>query len=940
MIREYFESNKLKVVLAGLVFVISFIVYVDTVAPSVPFWDCGEFIATSYILGVPHPPGSPLYILLGRIATLIPTSESIAVRVNLMSPLVSALTNMMLFLIILKLLKSWGKPEKLEHKIAVFFGAFIGALTFAFTDSHWFNSEEAEVYAMSLFFTSLVVWLILVWEEKSDQPGHEKYLLFIAYLIGLAIGVHMLNLLAIFFVALIIYFRKKRISSVAYLVLDVIIGVAVVGLIFLFFHMFKMSFPLQALFTLGTFVGLYWYLYKNSRKERIREHAQNVLMGVAASGAFLVINVGVIQGLPKLANAFGLTAVVIAVLLLFAGAGISIAKRKTNVLSLILVSLVLIVVGYSTYATIFIRSAQDPAIDENDPETTKQAVAYLEREQYGKRSFLDVFDRRRWTPATKHKYKGAWDFFWKYQINHMYIRYFNWQFVGRYKASVDPFQFILPFPFLIGLYGLITHFQKDKHKALAVLSLFLFTGIMIVLYLNQEDPQPRERDYSYTGSFFAFSIWIGIGASTIIGQVSEIKKEKLKRAMVYVTTVLLLLVLPVNVLRANYHTHDRSGNFVAWDYSYNILQTCAPNAIIFTNGDNDTFPLWYLQEVEKIRKDVRIVNLSLLNTPWYIKQLRDMEPKVPIGNLTDSDIDRLTVIPWTKRKVRISPPPGSDLPPLEWELKPTILGRGLRVQDIMILQILESNKWQKPVYFAVTVSPENKLGLDSYMQMEGLAFRVHPKKVPRVNVQKMRHNLLKVYKYRNLNNPGVYYNDDIIRLLGNYRSGFFQLAIEYLDQGMKDSALAILDTMQARIPEEVIPIRNKDVYLQLGILYHECGRKEELERRLKVLRSRRNVSLNDQLKYASVYLYQLNDYDSAIEILEGLLISNPGNPDVTGLLVRSYEKAGRLKDAVAVLEQWLRLYPGDDSAKQMRDRLKKQLKAAEKTGSPGSDTIP
>lgn len=229
------KNNKEKVILAGLVFIISFVVYLKTIAPTVPFWDCGEFIATSYTLGVPHPPGSPLFILIGRIFSMLPTSSDIAFRVNLISPIVSALANMFLFLIIVQLLKRWGMPRNSLEKLAVYGGAFIGALAFAFTDSHWFNAVEAEVYASSIFLTAIVVWLILVWEEKAEQPGSERYLLLIAYLVGLAIGVHLLNLLAIFFIALIIYFKKYQISSVGWLVLDLVIGVAAVGLLFLFF---------------------------------------------------------------------------------------------------------------------------------------------------------------------------------------------------------------------------------------------------------------------------------------------------------------------------------------------------------------------------------------------------------------------------------------------------------------------------------------------------------------------------------------------------------------------------------------------------------------------------------------------------------------------------------------------------------------------------------
>ncbi len=932
---NYFKSNNGKVILTLLTFLLSFIVYLDTLAPTVSFWDCGEFIATSYTLGVPHPPGSPLFLLIGRLFSILPIGSDIAYRVNLISPIVSALAVMFLFLIIVQLLKSWGNPKTPLHKLAVYGGAFIGAMTFAFTDSHWFNAVEAEVYAFSTFLTAIVVWLILKWEEHADKPGHERYLLIIAYIIGLALGIHLLNLLAIFFIALIIYFKKKKVSSIPWLIADLIIGVAIIGIIFLICLQFKVGFSVQAILTLGSFLMIYILLFRNSKKPRVKEHAQNVLMAALASGIFLVINGVVIHGIPKIADKFGLFAVAL-VLLTILAVTIWAINKKHNLVSLAFMSLVLIIVGYSSYTTIFIRSTQNPTIDENDPETTHQAVAYLEREQYGKRSFTDIFDRKVWKPEAAYKYKGksGMYYLWNYQIKKMYIRYFNWQFIGRHKANVNPFQFILPFPFLIGIYGLLTHFNKDKHKALAVLALFLFTGLMIVFYLNQDDPQPRERDYSYVGSFFAFSIWIGIGATAIISHLTKLKNKKLRKPLTYLVTIALIIALPVNVLRANYHEHSRKGNYVASDYSYNILQTCEPNGIIFTNGDNDTFPLWYLQEVEGVRKDVRIVNLSLLNTPWYIKQLRNNEPKITIGGLSDSDIDRLTVIPWKTSKVKISPPPGMEIPPMEWELKPTIMNRGLRIQDIMILQILEANRWKKPVYFAVTVSPENKLGMDSFLQMDGLAFRVHPEKVKRINPEKLEHNLYKVYKYRNFDNPKVYFNDNIVKLIGNYRSGFFQLAIDRLYSDDKEGMLAALDSMAARLPEDVLPIRNKDIYLQLGLLYHEGekyknveeGRKlGELERRLLNLVNRPNVSVKDLIKYSSIYIQQLHDYGSALSILEDLYPENSMNPEVVGLLVKTYEGTQNYGNAVKILDDWLRIHPEDKNALSMRDSYKSKI---------------
>src|SRR6056297_2893417 len=430
----------------GLTFFFSLIVYMMTVAPTVSFWDCGEFIATSYILGVPHPPGSPLFLLLGRIFTMLPIGSDIAYRANVMSPLVSALSVMFLFLIIAQLLKKWDTGNSKLNNLVVFGGAFVGAMTFAFTDSHWFNAVEFEVYAFSTFLTSIVVRLILKWEEQSEKIGHERYILIIAYIMGLAIGIHLLNLLAIFFIALIIYFKRKKISSIWWLVLDLIIGVAIVSVLFL---VFNSSFPdpdeaftTIAFLTLASFGGIYFGIWKLSASPRLLEHVQNVAMSVIASVVFLVVNNVVIRGVPRMAAKFGLISIPILVILIFAATYWAI-KNKKHIITLTLMSLVLILIGYSTYITIFIRSNQDPRIDENDPETVESAISYLEREQYGRRSFGDILDRKVWKPEAAHKYegKGALYYFWNYQVKKMYIRYFNWQFIGRDNASVDPFQF-------------------------------------------------------------------------------------------------------------------------------------------------------------------------------------------------------------------------------------------------------------------------------------------------------------------------------------------------------------------------------------------------------------------------------------------------------------------------------------------------------------------
>ena len=318
------DHIRLNRIVASIVLAISFIVYLLTMAPTVSYWDCGEFIATSYILGVPHPPGSPLYLLIGRIFSMIPTNPDIAFRVNIISPIVSALACMLLYLTIVKIILHWrGKIKDNADLLIVFGGSLVGALTFAFTDSHWFNAVEAEVYAMSTFFTAIVVWLILVWSENADNDGNERYILIIAYMFGLAIGVHILNLLTLPFLALIIYFRKTT-------------------------------------FEWKTFF---------------------ITMGLTAV-VFLVIHNGIIKGLPRLSKLMGLGGVAFLVLIIFAITLWAI-KNKQQLLSLVFSSVILILVGYSSYTTIFIRSGQNPMIDENDPETISRAISYLEREQYG-----------------------------------------------------------------------------------------------------------------------------------------------------------------------------------------------------------------------------------------------------------------------------------------------------------------------------------------------------------------------------------------------------------------------------------------------------------------------------------------------------------------------------------------------------------------------------
>ncbi|MEE1505637.1 MAG: hypothetical protein V1256_01565, partial [Candidatus Neomarinimicrobiota bacterium] len=472
-----------------------------------------------------------------------------------------------------------------------------------------------------------------------------------------------------------------------------------------------------------------------------------------------------------------------------------------------------------------------------------------------------------------------------------------------------------------------------------------------------------------------------------------------------IAVILLQVVLiPFAMVRANYHEHDRSGNYVAWDMSYNMLQSCEPHGIIFTNGDNDTFPLWYLQEVEGMRKDVTVANLSLLNTPWYIRQLRDSRPKGEgFINLTDGQILGLTsgLTPWKTQKIQIAvegDPQNAD-GYIEWVLKPTFANQALKVQDMMILRIINDAKWKYPIYFAVTVSPTNKIGLDKYLDMEGLTFRLQSHKVDAINPGKMQDylmtelgdstwstnfsqsSLLRVdggqnksfwskdyqpgYLFRNLGNENVHYNPQIIRLLQNYRSAYMQLAVHYFfdyqrlnrrEDANPDEVEILrlrvketLDQMEKNLPERTIAIESKDLYFQIGQIYSEIGEKVRLRHILDNLESRRNLSVQDRIRYGQTYIQDLEDYEKAKKIFKDLYDSyleienavkssglkrtginqktwnewQKNYGDIVSTLVLTYQEMNMKSEAELVLTSWLERNPGDINAKKMLEDVQK-----------------
>lgn len=956
--RTYRRVNNLLGWIVGLA---ASAIYIITSEPTVSFWDCGEYISTAYKLLVGHPPGAPLFQMLGRVFSLFALGDTthVARMVNTMSALSSGFTILFLFWSISMLAKKvvLVKGELTKGKMAAIFGsALVGSLAYTFTDSFWFSAVEGEVYAMSSLFTAVVFWAILKWEESTDERFSIRWILLISFLVGLSIGVHLLNLLTIPAMTFVFYFKKYKNHGWKALVLVGILSVVLVGVV--------MS-------------GIIPWVVK-------------------LAGLFELFFVNTV-GLP-----FN-TGTVIYFILLIGGIlwGLYYTRKKQKRLgNILLLAFSFLLIGYSSFLMLVIRSNADTPIDENNPDNAINLLAYLNREQYGDwpilygnyynapvtgRSdgnpvyskdiasgqyvitdprkgvnpvyddrFMTLFPRMWSTSQAEHEtsYKNWADikgtpisvtspdggtetvykptftenlrFFWRYQMNYMYWRYFLWNFVGKqndlqgmgYSDSkygdilhgnwVSGIKFIdeprlgpqsnLPdnaknkgrnyfyfLPLILGLIGLYFHFKEHYKDALVISLLFFMTGIAIVLYLNQYAPQPRERDYSYAASFYAFAIWIGLGVLALYTYLEELLKKRIQPLVTAIVVTLVCLVLvPGTLAKDGWDDHDRSGRYSVLQVSADYLNSCAPNAILFTNGDNDTFPLWYAQEVEGIRTDVRVCNLSLLQTDWYIDQmkrkaylsdpvpfslthnqyrqgsldivyfienpevvdtnryydLKDLIKFVSSGNPNtkfQSQIGELDYFPTKKFRVPVDkqkvlangtvPPELADriVPSIDW----TLDLQGIQKNHLMVLDLLANFKWDRPVYFAMTIGDENYLALQPYFQLEGLAYRLVPVldtttrgEIGRVNTSVMYNNLMNKFRLR-MDNPSIYYSDDHMRMTSNIRNIYGRLAVSLMDEGKKDSAVAVCNRCLEIMPDKVVPynffvLPFIDVYYKTG----------------------------------------------------------------------------------------------------------------------------
>ncbi|TWR29219.1 DUF2723 domain-containing protein [Mucilaginibacter pallidiroseus] len=940
--------NKTNNIFGWAAFIIASLTYILTLEPSTSFWDCGEFIACIYRLQVAHQPGAPLFTMIGKVFSLLSLGDNskVAKFTNMSSALASGATILFLFWSITALAKKIlvkSKEQLTQTNIILIMGAgLVGSLAYTFSDTFWFSAVESEVYALSSLCTAVVFWAILKWDAHADEERADKWIIVIAYIMGLSIGIHLLNLLVIPAIALVIYFRRAKEITTKGTIWAFILGVITVAVILwgviqftvkgaafadLFFvNTLGFGFGSGAiiffLLVIGTLVAGILYTIKPS----------TVLLGITV--ACFVLFLGISAGILGLVGA--------AAVLAFLEYVVKVRERRAA-LNRVLISAVFILFGYSSFVMIVIRAKAGTNLNNSDPQDAFALNSYLNRDQYGETPLLygEFFDAkptdqkegatiyrrgekkyevagkklntiydhntlfpRMFSQKPNHpQFYREWShlgpdeaptmgtnlgFFGSWQVNQMYTRYFLWNFVGRANemdgqmsnSAIDGswisglnFKKELPtsvtqsntynrlffLPLIIGLLGVVYHFKRNQRDAGVVAVLFFFTGLAIVLYLNQDPLQPRERDYAYAGSFYAFAIWIGLGVLMIADFLS--KKMNAKTGAI-IATVVCLLAAPVLMASQEWDDHDRSTKMTPHDMAYDYLNSCAPNAILFVYADNDTYPLWYIQEVEGIRPDVRIVNLSLLGTDWYIRQMKqkmnDSEPlpitmpnskfvsgvrdviyyndsklngSVDLKELFDfitSDDAQTKVqyengesanyLPTKNFSLSVNPEeaikagavPEQLRSRIDTSMKWTYPGKYITKDNLAIIDILAHNNWKRPVYFSVTAGTENMIGLDRYMYNEGFAYRLMPLKpdttqqpLEASNTLIMYNNMVNKFKYGNFKTARNLDHESTTLFYPLMTRMYANLTDNLLKEGHQDLAKNALKKYDANMPEAI-----------------------------------------------------------------------------------------------------------------------------------------
>jgi hypothetical protein len=962
-----------------IVFSFAAFTYLMTIEPTASLWDCGEFIASCFRLEVGHPPGNPVFMIMGRFFTLFAGGDvtKVSATVNAMSALASAFTILFLFWTITHLARKILLRDESHYtfgRIAAVIGAgAVGAVAYSFSDSFWFSAVEGEVYASSAFFTALVFWAILKWENVADEKYADRWIILIAFLMGLSIGVHLLNLLTIPAIVLVYYFRKfefswkgfiiSMISSLIILTLlmyGIMPGLVKISSRFDLFFVNRLHLPMNSGMVVHlVLVAVFFFM---AIKATLNNSNPRIITYLSFAALFL-------SGIWVLSESVIFNIIILGLL---AGSIWYISGKNKIILNTALAMVAVILIGYSANAIIVIRSSANTPLNENNPSNPFNLLYFLNREQYGQRPlfrgpyfdapvisykdgkphynyvdgkyiitsrepeseydprFITLFPRM-WSDQPDHidaykqwsKMKGVpiqvtdqngekkiinkptfienIRFMISYQLNFMYIRYFMWNFSGRqndtqgYGGTVngnwitginfldeprigssdmpadmknDPSRnvyFLLPF--LLGIIGMLYHFNRDSNNWWIVLLLFFMTGIAIVLYLNQYPNQPRERDYAFAGSFYFFAIWIGIGVLAIFEGINRIVKENIAAPA---AGILCFLAVPVIMGSQNWDDHDRSGRYLTKDVAANYLNSCAPDAILFTNGDNDTFPLWYAQEVEGTRTDVRVCNLMLLNTDWYINQMKfkthesnplpvslpnkkyydGVNSQIYIMEKTKEPVDIKTIIDWVKSenkatKVQVSASEELDIIPsrtiripvdaakviASGTVKPEdadkivpfidikLKGSLIIKSQLLVLDLIAQNDWKRPIYF-VTGYHNDALGLEEYFQLEGLAYRFVPIKsvnkswleYGRVDADILYDNMMNKFAWRGAKEKGVNidYNHRRTLTVVKARYNYAKLAKTLVAQGKNEKANQVLDYCMQALPLEKLSF---DMYI-------------------------------------------------------------------------------------------------------------------------------
>jgi|WetSurMetagenome_2_1015567.scaffolds.fasta_scaffold14500_2 hypothetical protein len=872
----------------AFVFVFASIVYILTVQPTFSLWDCGEFLACAYTLAVPHPPGAPFHILVGKIFTMLPVAGDIGLRMNYLSVFSSSFSVLLLYLVSIKVIKNWKQKLTTNFDyLTITLASAIGALSYAFCDSFWFNALEAEVYGFGTFLITLCIYVMMIWWERADEPGSDRYILFFAFVVGLSLGIHLLVVQCVFIAGLLFYFRR------------------------------------------------YEYTQKN------------FLIAIGASMiAFFIVYPIIVKKMPEAISSAPVAGFIAIIAIIIGGIFYSI-KKKLPILNLLFLSLFFVILGYSTYISVLQRSSvSNIPLDNSNPDNMERLLSYLNREQYGEQPLImprrymkDGMHERTWK-----NYSNDMEFMWKYQINHMFNRYLFWQYIGRAGYDQDDgvdFSKFYAIPFILGLVGLFYHFKRDWKLAFVFLSMFILLGVITALYQNQQDPQPRERDYFYEGAFYVYSLWIGLGVMGII----NLLKEKIKsNSLIPLTSTVLLLAfifVPVNMLRVNYKYQSRAGNYFPYDYAYNLLQSCDKNAILITNGDNDTFPLWCMQAVYGVRQDVTLVNLSLAAADWYDLQLKNEKPygSLPVPmTYTDDQLRKITkqgYTLWDENKlVTLDIPVGAypdtmrnkpNLPDkIVFKIPATIRQKdekqvitALKSTDLLVLDILRANKWERPFYFSVTVTPDNYIGLSDYLLVEGMAQRLVPYKVENsnpyglaVDIDKMKKNLVvdknivpsktpqPGFLFRSIDNKDIFFEQVQMRMIEMYRTLYLWFAGAVIDDSTKSGmAKNILEKMEKNIPKNVINMDYRQKYM-IAMFYYKLNDKSKFEEYASdAYNEAYSIRLSNKNNLQSYY----NPYRIILDILEA---------------------RGDIKTEMEILKE---LNPNDPSVKQKMEMINSKL---------------